>query len=832
MKNTLFASLWDDAYLMFKTKKLIEIEDIQHIKIIKIQKSKNDLYVRLLDGVREIKLRISFNLLNDENKKKIVKEIVKYHAVVNEILENNFPFKITEIIKKSKINLFQKEWNQKNLSCNCSEWLIPCSHTVALFEYLKRNKSDSPEYLFNLIGFDIAEEVRYQVKTNQVSNIKIPKIDFYLIENHEDKQLFYNYDLLKNIDFTVITDIKQTILSVLERNPVFHYTDFHSILYSAYQDISIGTKFYINNFFSKEIDGETKNFLNSIKRIEIAMDYNINFKSIFYYNQKNERIENQKTDLFSLIKTLEGISEKRLLNYSPYIIALYYIYLFSIELLNNSAYFPQLFLVKNNEYRMRWIPKVLNQEVNQVYNILQQIVPSDILYFYNEKTNNKKYLKIKELTETLSSLFLEYFVSKYIDQIINLRKIEKNDKIFNLFFKNEAINFSRDSEKTSPLLIYDWLKKFYITQKKYFPSIKVQEANNKYNVEFYIYDRENQKEISISEVFNNDFSDMQKEEIESDLYFLADYFPDLMSFIESKGVRQLILDSEQFVKFLLDTVPVFRLFGINTILPEALNHLVRPQITIHLKTKNNRKVDKYLDLEKLLDYNWKIAIGNTFLDEKEFAELIQNVSGIVKYNEMFVHIKREDATKLIQQLSNKQAITSYELAKAALSGEYKEAKVSVTINVRKIIDNIKDTSNYELPKNLNAELRPYQVKGYEWLLKNTKFGLGSLIADDMGLGKTVQVLSALLKIKEETNFNSKKILVIVPTTLLTNWRKEVDKFTPELKTTTYYGSSRKLNTEDADIIFTSYGTLRNDVKTLKEINWFAVVIDEAQNIKN
>ena len=94
------------------------------------------------------------------------------------------------------------------------------------------------------------------------------------------------------------------------------------------------------------------------------------------------------------------------------------------------------------------------------------------------------------------------------------------------------------------------------------------------------------------------------------------------------------------------------------------------------------------------------------------------------------------------------------------------------------------------PADLHAQLRPYQQRGYAWLYKNSRLGFGSIIADDMGLGKTLQVIAMLLKCKEEGQLEKKKALVVVPTTLLTNWQKEMSRFAPALRWHTYHGPQR------------------------------------------
>ena len=137
------------------------------------------------------------------------------------------------------------------------------------------------------------------------------------------------------------------------------------------------------------------------------------------------------------------------------------------------------------------------------------------------------------------------------------------------------------------------------------------------------------------------------------------------------------------------------------------------------------------------------------------------------------------------------------------------------------------------PVDLQPILRPYQTSGYQWLNYLNDVGWGGILADDMGLGKTVQALSMLHHYKE-TN-GSLKAIVVCPTTLIYNWKNEVEKFTPSLGWHIHHGSMRSRSAEDLqknNIVITTYGTLRSDIQMLLKINFDYVILDESQAIKN
>ncbi len=143
-------------------------------------------------------------------------------------------------------------------------------------------------------------------------------------------------------------------------------------------------------------------------------------------------------------------------------------------------------------------------------------------------------------------------------------------------------------------------------------------------------------------------------------------------------------------------------------------------------------------------------------------------------------------------------------------------------------------STIPAPHNLTVKLRDYQLTGFAWLQFLSQYQLGGILADDMGLGKTLQVLTHILH-EKNTGKMKTPCLIVVPTSLLSNWQSEIQKFTPSLSSLVLTGNSRHkkyTNIASIDIIIISYGVMIRDQKILSEFNFHMHILDEAQAIKN
>lgn len=181
----------------------------------------------------------------------------------------------------------------------------------------------------------------------------------------------------------------------------------------------------------------------------------------------------------------------------------------------------------------------------------------------------------------------------------------------------------------------------------------------------------------------------------------------------------------------------------------------------------------------------------------------------------------------------KTAKTKFQELKAIYAPEMFDAKVKEELLLFEKWQNNEEEAPIETPKGFQGQLRPYQLNGVKWLHSLSRLGFGGCLADDMGLGKSIQVIAFLQLKKEEDGFTNPN-LIVVPTTLLTNWLQEFGRFAPSLRVFLWHGAQKNRVAPSAewDVILTSYGTLVSDIQQFERLKFAHIFLDESQQIKN
>lgn len=298
--------------------------------------------------------------------------------------------------------------------------------------------------------------------------------------------------------------------------------------------------------------------------------------------------------------------------------------------------------------------------------------------------------------------------------------------------------------------------------------------------------------------------------------------------------------------------------GILIRFPDWWKKRSRPKVQITIGKKNQTNFGK----EALLDFDIGIALDGQTLTREELSTIFSSEDGLISLRGQWVEVDKE---KLNQALSHWKALKNEMTdgisfiegmrllsgAKSDLSGaediddESKSwASIEASKSLKEILSNLRNPESLSFknnPDSLKATLRSYQQVGVSWLKLLTELGLGACLADDMGLGKTIQILALLLAKKEQKKDIHSPTLLVLPASLLSNWKSELEKFAPSLKAIYLHSSempkdilketSPNLELEKVDIVLTTYGMISR-LPWLTNISWDIVIIDEAQAIKN
>ncbi len=138
-----------------------------------------------------------------------------------------------------------------------------------------------------------------------------------------------------------------------------------------------------------------------------------------------------------------------------------------------------------------------------------------------------------------------------------------------------------------------------------------------------------------------------------------------------------------------------------------------------------------------------MSLGKHVVSVQEFQDLVTRAGTLIKYKSQYIYIDVADFAQLEKELSKSSDLSNIELLSIALAEEFNESTILLSQYVKSLIKSLTSFETTDQQKGLKATFRPYQLRGYSWLVKNVKIGVGSIIADDMGLGKNLQILDVL-----------------------------------------------------------------------------------------
>ena len=285
--------------------------------------------------------------------------------------------------------------------------------------------------------------------------------------------------------------------------------------------------------------------------------------------------------------------------------------------------------------------------------------------------------------------------------------------------------------------------------------------------------------------------------------------------------------------------------GVGVVLPPSLSGGLASRLGLAITAELPEK-SRGFTLGETLEWRWEFMIGGVTLNLRDLEKLAAKRSPLVQHKGAWIELRPLDlknAEKFCAaeppfnlddalRITGNEGETLQRLPVHAFTAGPRLQAVLEQYHQQKAPDPL------PAPPGFAGQLRPYQERGLGWLAFLHRFDQGACLADDMGLGKTIQLLAFLQHLKAEQELK-RPVLLVAPTSVLTNWKREAAAFTPDLVVNEHYGP-RRPNSPDAikkalkgvDLVLTTYGLLQRDSELLEAIDWQGMVIDEAQAIKN
>ena len=326
-------------------------------------------------------------------------------------------------------------------------------------------------------------------------------------------------------------------------------------------------------------------------------------------------------------------------------------------------------------------------------------------------------------------------------------------------------------------------------------------------------------------------------------------YPAVTESLKKKNPGGFTLDAEGAYRFLAEYAELLRSTGLIVMLPSwwsGRGGFNRIGIKTKAKAPAMHGSGSGLTLDTMIACDYAAALGNEELDLDELKTLAALKAPLLKVRGQWTQLDHKELAAAVRFLEKKstEELTARHILTTALGAKRKEDGVldrSIEVDgwLQDLLEKLSGHSQFEMlqqPERFHGTLRAYQERGYSWLSFLRQWGLGACLADDMGLGKTIQTLAM---IQRERELGEKRaVLLICPTSVVNNWRKEAEQFTPDLSILIHHGIDRmkadkfRNAAKDVALVISSYGLLMRDIELISEISWAGVVLDEAQNIKN
>ena len=792
---------------------------------------------------RPYEVRIEVPPVPDADAARLAQRLAKDPGLIARLLHRELDPAVLEASTALGIPIFPRRWSDLQMHCSCPDWAVPCKHLAAVIYLLSQEIDGDPFLVFRLRRIDLGALLApHGLAMPADVSPALPAGVLQLYGDEAAPNFVAGADASADattdacadapgaagtLDFTTLPDLREALWRLLPARPTFwRGGDFRDLADKALARIARQARHALD---TAAPPGDAAPLPDGLVTLVIDAQGFLQPRSV---TPAGGRLDT----LAAWLDALAGLAPERLSDLPPSIGHLNTVRLMALHLLAQGAVLPQLFAPDARTLGLRWGAAELDTTVRAMVQRLADTLPPDLVL--QQRGRKLEPLSAPTQARVLLSGFIDTLLRRWAatSTIADKATRSREDtKVMALFFGLGQARLDGPGEGAIGGSIQTWLSRLHLGAQAYRPVLRIDEADGEegFSLSLAVVDERSRLDppTPLATVLSKASWAPHRLDVLKSVALLAEFHPPLNDYVRQGARRPLALCAEALPALLFETLPALRLMGVRTMLPRALQRLWRPRLSMQIKAAGS-SVPSVLNTDTLLSFDWKVSIGDQWLSATEFERLLGKADGIVAFRGQYVMLDAAQMASLRAHLARPPTLSGADLLRTALAGEHDGAPVALNKAAARLVARLQQEDEVPLPKGLQATLRPYQKRGYAWLWRNTRLGLGSVIADDMGLGKTLQVLALLLRLKEDGALDDARALVIVPTSLLGNWQKEAARFTPGLSVEVFHGSKRELGPTRPDLLLTTYGVARSEAARLKAMAWRVLVVDEAQNIKN
>jgi uncharacterized Zn finger protein len=529
---------------------------------------------------------------------RLVKCLAADAGLIGRLLNRELDPAVLQEARRLSIPVFPARWSDLKMRCSCPDWAVPCKHLAAVIYLLSQEIDGDPFLVFSLRGLDLPRLLQPHgvcIDGNAASRVPTASEALFAVDPRpaHNGALPNNLSALDRLDFTTIPDLREPLWQVLPPNPVFFRGgDFREVARRMSARLARQAR--------QTLEGETpadEDALQLDGRIELIADD----QGRLAVNGAHCAGRALQT-WGDLLQAVARVAPARLVDLPEELAAVHTLRLMALHLLAQGAVVPQVFALDASTLGLRWCPAELDATVRDMLDrVAGALPPRLVLRRHGRKTEP---LDIAVQARLLLSGLIDHYI-----HAANAAAAEKppGDKVLALFFSTGRARFDGPGEGAVGGGIQAWLARLHLARRAHTPVLRIDEDDAGAGFALSLAMAEDaatlQTPTPLAKVLSAPTWADRRPAVLQTVAMLAEFHPPLNGYVRAGARKPLVVTPQALPPLLFETLPALRLMGIRTLLPRALERLLRPRLSMQVKAKNG-SAGGFLKADDLFSFDW------------------------------------------------------------------------------------------------------------------------------------------------------------------------------------------------------------------------------------